>query len=479
MAPTASTSKHTSRSLDPSQDDSNSSSDASTTARKVHVRTDRAAAAWRLCHTVWEGVVEAAWNVGNNTLELLPAWARPHSSKGQPYPEDLTGKVALVTGGNAGIGFATAQQLARRGAHVVLACRDSGRAQQAAEEICRTPLLALPGHSLPSTTPSSPSAPSSAAPLCSCESLPVPLDLSRLSSVRAFARCWSERGLPLHLLVCNAGVMGPPKRRDSADGHELQFQVNFLSHWLLVHLLLEHERGRRAKGNEHHHQQQEQKHVQARGRGKPAPWAEAGARAGAKPATGGGSGGACGGPTGPADCTRVVVVSSVVHRAGPLQWHDMLSRDSYEPFITYGVSKLANLMMAKELQRRFDRHPEYGHCDTAVALHPGMVRTALAAGFFKGYGGGWLQGTPLRPLVAAWNAFIDGAGQALLATTDLASRAMLHACLAPREEVAGRYLALGRPARPDAAAEDPALRSELWDYAASLTGCQGLPPHHE
>lgn len=54
------------------------------------------------------------------------------------------------------------------------------------------------------------------------------------------------------------------------------------------------------------------------------------------------------------------------------------------------------------------RHPEYGHCDTAVALHPGMVRTALAAGFFKGYGGGWLQGTPLRPLVAAWNAFIDG-----------------------------------------------------------------------
>lgn len=113
----------------------------------------------------------------------------------------------------------------------------------------------------------------------------------------------------------------------SYPSYTLLVQVNFLSHWLLVHLLLEHERGRRAKGNEHHHQQQEQKHVQARGRGKPAPWAEAGARAGAKPATGGGSGGACGGPTGPADCTRVVVVSSVVHRAGPLQWHDMLSRD--------------------------------------------------------------------------------------------------------------------------------------------------------
>ncbi len=57
------------------------------------------------------------------------------------------------------------------------------------------------------------------------------------------------------------------------------------------------------------------------------------------------------------------------------------------------------------------RHPEYGDCDTAVALHPGMVRTALAAGFFKGYGGGWLERTPLRPLVAAWNAFIDGVRQ--------------------------------------------------------------------
>ncbi len=87
------------------------------------------------------------------------------------------------------------------------------------QEICRTPLLALP----PSSSPSGPSAPSPA--LCSCESLPVPLDLSRLSSVRSFAACWAARGLPLHLLVCNAGVMGPPDRRASADGHELQFQV--------------------------------------------------------------------------------------------------------------------------------------------------------------------------------------------------------------------------------------------------------------
>jgi NAD(P)-dependent dehydrogenase (short-subunit alcohol dehydrogenase family) len=51
------------------------------------------------------------------------------------------------------------------------------------------------------------------------------LDLGRLSSVRKFAEDWRRRGLPLHLLVCNAGVMGPPRRLETADGIEMQFQV--------------------------------------------------------------------------------------------------------------------------------------------------------------------------------------------------------------------------------------------------------------
>lgn len=104
-------------------------------------------------------------------------------------------------------------------------------------------------------------------------------------------------------------------------------QVNFLSHWLLAHLLLEHERGRRSKG-----QEQQRTRQQVWGQGKSEPKPEAVAKPQGSQAAAGVSGGASGASScvsccGPADCTRVVVVSSVVHRAGPLLWHDMLSKD--------------------------------------------------------------------------------------------------------------------------------------------------------
>lgn len=51
------------------------------------------------------------------------------------------------------------------------------------------------------------------------------LDLASLSSVRAFARAFNARGLPLNVLVCNAGIMAPPKRLETEDGLEQQFQV--------------------------------------------------------------------------------------------------------------------------------------------------------------------------------------------------------------------------------------------------------------
>ncbi len=51
------------------------------------------------------------------------------------------------------------------------------------------------------------------------------LDLASLDSVRAFIKAFNSRGLPLHLLICNAGVMSPPKRQVTKDGLEMQFQV--------------------------------------------------------------------------------------------------------------------------------------------------------------------------------------------------------------------------------------------------------------
>jgi NAD(P)-dependent dehydrogenase (short-subunit alcohol dehydrogenase family) len=117
---------------------------------------------------------------------------------------DLTGKVAVVTGGNSGIGFHTAKELSGHGASVVLACRDVTSATAAAAK--------MPG--------------------------PVrveQLDLASQASVREFAGRWSG---PLDLLVNNAGVMRPPTYRETEDGHELMFGTNHYGHFALTGLLL-------------------------------------------------------------------------------------------------------------------------------------------------------------------------------------------------------------------------------------------------
>ncbi len=136
-----------------------------------------------------------------------------------------------MTGGNAGIGFATAQQLARRGAHVVIACRDAERARAAVQRIAATTQPLFPPAVLPAARPKDAAAAAAAATSAagpgsgSVQVEAMPLDLGRLSSVRDFAEQWRRRGLPLHLLVCNAGLMGPPARLETADGLEMQFQV--------------------------------------------------------------------------------------------------------------------------------------------------------------------------------------------------------------------------------------------------------------
>jgi NAD(P)-dependent dehydrogenase (short-subunit alcohol dehydrogenase family) len=122
---------------------------------------------------------------------------------------DLSGRTAIVTGANSGIGWQVAKQLARHGARVVLACRDIGRAKQAAARIQGT-------------------------------GLPVDvevaeLNLADMASVRAFGEAWQE---PVQLLVNNAGVMAPPRRASTRDGFELQFGTNHLGHFVLTGLLL-------------------------------------------------------------------------------------------------------------------------------------------------------------------------------------------------------------------------------------------------
>ena len=123
---------------------------------------------------------------------------------------DQTGKRAIVTGANSGVGFQSARELARAGAEVVLACRSAERGEAAAAKI----RAEQPGARVEASV----------------------LDLSTLASVRAFAERASSK--PLDILVNNAGISITPKREVTPDGFEKQLATNYLGHFALTGLLL-------------------------------------------------------------------------------------------------------------------------------------------------------------------------------------------------------------------------------------------------
>ncbi|MBO9522795.1 MAG: SDR family NAD(P)-dependent oxidoreductase [Nocardioidaceae bacterium] len=197
---------------------------------------------------------------------------------------DVTGTVAVVTGGNSGIGFHTTRELARQGAAVVLAVRDTDAGAAAAAK--------MPG-----------------------DVRVEKLDLASQASVRAFAERWDG---PLDLLVNNAGVMRPPKYRQTEDGHELMFGTNHLGHFALTARLL------------------------------PA------LRASATP--------------------RVVTVASIAHLRGDEHVIDANPESAYDPEKSYCQSKLANVLFLRELHKRT---VEAGSQLVSTGAHPGVSATGL------------------------------------------------------------------------------------------------------
>jgi NAD(P)-dependent dehydrogenase (short-subunit alcohol dehydrogenase family) len=143
------------------------------------------------------------------------------------------------------------------------------------------------------------------------------LDLSSLSSVASFAESFKQRYDKLDILVNNAGVMAPPYSK-TADGFESQFGTNHLGHFALTGQLLA--------------------------------------------------------LLEKADAGRVVVVSSVAHRVGRINFNDLNCEKRYSRWLAYGQSKLANLLFAKELQRRLQQQ---GSSVRSVAVHPGYSNTNL------------------------------------------------------------------------------------------------------
>ncbi len=124
---------------------------------------------------------------------------------------DLTGRVAVVTGANGGLGLVSTHELAAKGAHVVMAARDQDKARTAEKQVrARNPEASVEV---------------------------VPLDLGSLASVAEAADTIGSKHERIDLLINNAGVMAMPERR-TADGFEMQFGVDHLGHFALTaHLL--------------------------------------------------------------------------------------------------------------------------------------------------------------------------------------------------------------------------------------------------
>ena len=156
------------------------------------------------------------------------------------------------------------------------------------------------------------------------------IDMASLASVRAFATGYTGAGRGLDVLINNAGVMALPKREMTADGFERQMATNHLGHFALTGLLMP---------------------VLLR-----------------------------------AADARVVTVSSLAHRNGKIELDNLQSERSYTPMGTYGNTKLANLLFARELDRRVR---EAGGRLRSVAVHPGVARTQI---FANGPGTSGLRG---------------------------------------------------------------------------------------
>ncbi|XP_052028000.1 dehydrogenase/reductase SDR family member on chromosome X isoform X2 [Apodemus sylvaticus] len=154
------------------------------------------------------------------------------------------------------------------------------------------------------------------------------LDLASLASVRGFVRDFRASGLPLHVLVNNAGVMMEP-RGETQDGFERHLGVNFLGHFLLTRLLLPALRGSAHGGDV----------TRRQGRG-----------------------------------SRIVTVASATHYVGEMDMADLQGRSAYSPHAAYAQSKLALVLFSLRLQRLLAarRDPV-----TANMADPGVVDTAL------------------------------------------------------------------------------------------------------
>ncbi|XP_071511816.1 retinol dehydrogenase 12-like [Diadema antillarum] len=233
------------------------------------------------------------------------------SSLGSPkkLPEvDMSGKTIIVTGANTGIGYETAKSLAQVGARVILACRSETKALEAIERMKKEHVEEKADAN-------------KARVKTKVDELDLEfmaLDLGSLASTKSFAEAYRAKGLPLHVLVCNAGLIAYGTEEPTADGFEIHFQVNYLSHFLLTLYLLP---VLKSSGPE----------------------------------------------------SRIVSVSSLMYRFANWDEADFQTLKTRATSKKYANSKLYQIMNMFSLSRRLD-----GSGVSVFSLHPGVVDTDIA-----------------------------------------------------------------------------------------------------
>jgi WW domain-containing oxidoreductase len=222
----------------------------------------------------------------------------------------------------------------------------------------------------------------------------VACELSDPASVRACVETVKGMGVPLDAIVANAGIMALPKLHQ-AHGYELQFFTNHIGHFILVTGLLDQL----------------------------------------------------------ADDARVVMLSSAAHQMAPvggIQFDNLSGERNYKGWVAYGQSKIANLLFAKELARRFA-----GTKKTANAIHPGVIATNLG----RHLGMSALVGS------AVW-----GLGNLLfLKTIPQGAATQCYVAANPKAaSVSGEYWADSNIAKSRAEASDPVLAAKLWEVSEEI-----------
>lgn len=305
----------------------------------------------------------------------IPTSAVGHGWTHRDIP-DQTGRTAIVTGANSGLGYLTALHLAEKGAHVIMTARDLQKGRQAHARIMAT------------------------RPKGSVELRQ--LDLADLDEVRAFADHLLQENGRVDVLVNNAGIMMPP-RAFTRQGHELQFGVNHLAHFALTGLLLP-----------------------LLGKGRD---------------------------------SRVVTLSSDLHKRGRIHFDDLTGSRKYGRIAYYAQSKFAGTLFALELDRRLKA---VGSPVKSLLAHPGYAATNLQMSGPSGV---------LKLFMRFGNRFLAqpaerGVLPQLYAATALEAEGGQFIGPDGANEKKG-YPTLVQPAE---AARDEALAERLWRLSEQLTG---------